>query len=142
MLQSLMPEVFDEGKIDWEKLKATLGEEVNFANERYVLNWAGKSDAFRIMQQSSSATLVPCREESVDFDQTENLFIEGENMEVLKVLQKSYFGKVKMIYIDPPYNTGNDSFINTVLNNCFLPDGYRVDGAFRWFYSNLSGRTP
>ena len=111
ILQSLMPEVFDEGKIDWEKLKATLGEDVNFANERYVLNWAGKSDAFRMMQQPSSATLVPCREESVDFDQTENIFIEGENMEVLKVLQKSYFGKVKMIYIDPPYNTGNDSFI-------------------------------
>ena len=111
ILQSLMPEVFDEGKIDWEKLKATLGEEVNFANERYVLNWAGKSDAFRVMQQPSSATLVPCREESVDFDHTENIFIEGENMEVLKILQKSYFGKVKMIYIDPPYNTGNDSFI-------------------------------
>ena len=111
ILQSLMPEAFDEGKIDWEKLKATLGEEVNFANERYVLNWAGKSDAFRVMQQPSSATLVPCREESVDFDRTENIFIEGENMEVLKVLQKSYFGKVKMIYIDPPYNTGNDSFI-------------------------------
>ncbi len=111
ILQSLMPEVFDEGKIDWEKLKATLGEKVNFANERYVLNWAGKSDAFRVMQQPSSATLVPCRKESVDFDHTENIFIEGENMEVLKVLQKSYFGKVKMIYIDPPYNTGNDSFI-------------------------------
>ena len=111
ILQSLMPEVFDEGKIDWEKLKATLGEEVNFANERYVLNWAGKSDAFRVMQQPSSATLVPCREESVDFDQTENIFIEGENMEVLKVLQKSYFGKVKMIYIDPPYNTGSDAFV-------------------------------
>lgn len=111
ILQSLMPEVFDEGKIDWEKLKATLGEKVNFANERYVLNWAGKSDAFRVMQQPLSATLVPCREESVDFDHTENIFIEGENMEVLKVLQKSYFGKVKMIYIDPPYNTGNDSFI-------------------------------
>ena len=111
ILQSLMPEVFDEGKIDWEKLKATLGEEVNFAKERYVLNWAGKSDAFRVMQQPSSATLVPCREESDDFDHTENIFIEGENMEVLKVLQKSYFGKVKMIYIDPPYNTGNDSFI-------------------------------
>ena len=70
VLQSLMPEVFDEGKIDWEKLKATLGGEVNFANERYVLNWAGKSDAYRIMQQPSPATLVPCREESVDFDQT------------------------------------------------------------------------
>ncbi len=110
-LQSLVPEAFDEGKIDWEKLKATLGEDVNFANERYVLNWAGKSDAFRVMQQPSSATLVPCREESVEFENTENIFIEGENMEVLKILQKSYFGKVKMIYIDPPYNTGNDSFI-------------------------------
>lgn len=111
ILKSLMPEVFDEGKIDFEKLKATLGEEVNFSNERYVLNWAGKSDAFRIMQRPSSATLVPSRDESVDFDNTQNIFIEGENMEVLKVLQKSYFGKVKMIYIDPPYNTGNDSFV-------------------------------
>lgn len=111
VLQSLMPEVFDEGRIDWEKLQAALGEDINFSNERYVLNWAGKSDAFRVMQQPSSATLVPCREESVDFDNTQNIFIEGENMEVLKVLQKSYFGKVKMIYIDPPYNTGNDSFI-------------------------------
>lgn len=110
-LRALMPEVFDEGKIDWEKLKAILGENIHFANERYVLNWAGKSDAFRIMQQQTSATLTPCREESVEFDTTQNLFIEGENMEVLKVLQKSYFGKVKMIYIDPPYNTGNDSFI-------------------------------
>ena len=110
-LRLLMPEVFDEGYIDWEKLKATLGENVNFANERYVLNWAGKSEAFRVMQQPSRATLVPCREESVDFDNTQNIFIEGENMEVLKVLQKSYSGKVKMIYIDPPYNTGSDSFI-------------------------------
>lgn len=110
-LRNLIPEAFAEGKIDWEKLKAALGEEVNFSNERYVLNWAGKSDAFRIMQQPSAATLVPCKEESVSFDNTENIFIEGENMEVLKVLQKSYFGKVKMIYIDPPYNTGNDSFI-------------------------------
>ena len=110
-LRLLMPEVFDEGHIDWEKLKAALGENVNFANERYVLNWAGKSEAFRVMQQPSTATLVPCREESVDFDNTQNVFIEGENMEVLKGLQKSYFRKVKMIYIDPPYNTGSDSFI-------------------------------
>ncbi len=111
ILQSVMPEIFDEGKIDWEKLRAALGEDVNIADERYRLNWAGKSDAFRVMQEPSAATLVPCREESVDFDNTQNIFIEGENMEVLKVLQKSYFGKVKMIYIDPPYNTGNDSFI-------------------------------
>lgn len=106
ILKSLMPEVFDEGKIDFEKLKATLGEDVNFSNERYVLNWAGKSEAFRIMQRPSSATLVPSRTESVDFDTTQNIFIEGENMEVLKVLQKSYFGKVKMIYIDPPIQYG------------------------------------
>lgn len=110
-LQELMPEVFSEGKVDFERLKATLGEDINFNNERYVLNWAGKSDAFRALQTPSAKTLVPAKDESVDFDSTENLFIEGENLKVLKVLQKSYFGKVKMIYIDPPYNTGNDSFI-------------------------------
>ncbi len=110
-LKEQLPEVFTEGKIDWEKLKVTLGENINFSNERYVLNWAGKSDAFRVMQEPSYQTLIPVEEDSVDFYGTENIFIEGENLEVLKVLQKSYFGKVKMIYIDPPYNTGNDSFI-------------------------------
>ena len=110
-LQEILPEVFTEGKVDWEKLKATLGEDINFSNERYVLNWAGKSEAFKVLQTPSSKTLVPVKDESVNFDETENIFIEGENLEVLKVLQKSYFGKVKMIYIDPPYNTGNDSFI-------------------------------
>ncbi len=110
-LQQLLPEVFAEGKVDWEKLKATLGEDTNFSNERYVLNWAGKSDAFKVLQTPSTKTLIPAPDESVDFDTTQNIFIEGENLDVLKVLQKSYFGKVKMIYIDPPYNTGNDSFI-------------------------------
>ncbi|NQV36732.1 MAG: site-specific DNA-methyltransferase [Candidatus Marinimicrobia bacterium] len=110
-LQEILPEAFSEGKVDFEKLKATLGEEINFSNERYVLNWAGKSEAFRVLQTPSSKTLIPAKDESINFDETENIFIEGENLEVLKVLQKSYFGKVKMIYIDPPYNTGNDSFI-------------------------------
>lgn len=110
-LKTILPEVFSEDKIDWEKLKATLGEHINFSNERYVLNWAGKSDAFKILQTPTTKTLVPAKDESVNFDETQNIFIEGENLEVLKVLQKSYFGKVKMIYIDPPYNTGNDSFI-------------------------------
>lgn len=110
-LQELMPEVFSEGKVDFERLKATLGEDINFSNERYVLNWAGKSDAFKALQTPSTKTLIPAKGESVNFDTTENIFIEGENLEVLKVLQKSYFGKVKMIYIDPPYNTGSDSFI-------------------------------
>ncbi len=110
-LKQVLPEAFTEGKIDWEKLKATLGENINFSNERYVLNWAGKSDAFKVLQTPTTKTLIPAKEESINFDHTENIFIEGENLEVLKVLQKSYFGKVKMIYIDPPYNTGNDSFI-------------------------------
>ena len=110
-LMEILPEAFAEGKVDWEKLKATLGEDINFANERYVLNWAGKSEAFKVLQAPTTKTLVPDKKESVNFDKTENIFIEGENLEVLKVLQKSYFGKVKMIYIDPPYNTGNDSFI-------------------------------
>jgi adenine-specific DNA-methyltransferase len=110
-LKELFPEAISEGKVDWEKLKATLGEDITFSNERYVLNWAGKSDAFKILQSPTTATLTPAKEESVNFDDTGHIFIEGENLEVLKVLQKSYYGKVKMIYIDPPYNTGNDHFI-------------------------------
>ncbi len=110
-LKELFPEAFTEDRVDWEKLKAALGEDINFSNERYVLNWAGKSDAFRALQVRTTATLIPDREESVNFDSTNHIFIEGENLEVLKVLQKSYYGKIKMIYIDPPYNTGNDNFI-------------------------------
>jgi len=107
-LKKILPEAFTEEKIDWEKLKAALGEDIEFKDERYHLNWAGKSEAFRALQTPTTATLIPDKEESVNFDNTKNLFIEGENLEVLKVLQKSYFGKIKMIYIDPPYNTGND----------------------------------
>src|SRR3989304_6254709 len=110
-LKELFPEVFTENQVDWEKLRAAFGEDINFANERYVLNWAGKGDAFKILQQPTTATLKPVPEESVNFDTTENLFIEGENLKVLKVLQKAYYGKVKCIIIDPPYNTGSDSFI-------------------------------
>lgn len=110
-LREIIPEAFTENKIDWEKLRAALDGDIEFKNERYVLNWAGKSDAFRALQAPSTDTLVPCKEESVNFDTTGNIFIEGENLEVLKVLQKAYFGKIKMIYIDPPYNTGNDNFI-------------------------------
>jgi adenine-specific DNA-methyltransferase len=110
-LKELFPELFAETQLDWEKLKAAFGDDINFVNERYVLNWAGKSDAFRVLQQSTTATLKPAPEESVNFEITENLFIEGENLEVLKALQKAYYGKVKCIEIDPPYNTGSDSFI-------------------------------
>ncbi len=111
-LKELMPEVFTESnKLDVDKLKKTLGEFVNDENERYVLNWAGKNESFKVLQTQTTATLAPDKEESINFDTTENIFIEGENLEVLKVLQKSYHNKIKMIYIDPPYNTGNDSFI-------------------------------
>ena len=110
-LKEILPEAFTENKVDWDKLKATLGEDIEFKNERYVLNWAGKSEAFRVLQSPTTATLTPDKDESVNFDTTDNIFIEGENLEVLKVLQKSYFGKIKMIYIDPPYNTGNEGWV-------------------------------
>lgn len=108
-LKQLFPEAFIEGdKIDWDRLRLSLGENIDAGKERYGMNWPGKADCFRTIQQPSIATLVPDRDESVNFDTTENLFIEGDNLEALKLLQKSYLGKIKMIYIDPPYNTGND----------------------------------
>jgi len=107
-LKQLFPEVFAEGKIDFDALKAELGEHVETDDERYQFTWAGKAQAKRIATTPSLGTLRPAPDESVNWDSTENLYIEGDNLEVLKLLQKSYFGKVKMIYIDPPYNTGKD----------------------------------
>ncbi len=108
-LLRLFPDICTEGgQIDFERLRLALGETVDVGKERYGMNWPGKADCFKAIQSSSLGTLRPCPEESVNFDTTENLIIEGDNLEVLKLLQKSYLGKVKMIYIDPPYNTGND----------------------------------
>ena len=119
-LEQLFPGIFTETKndkgeivktIDIERLKAELGEFSDIYDnrrERYGMDWPGKKDCLRLIQEPSRATLNPCREESVDFDTTQNLFIEGDNLEVLKLLQKSYYGEVKMIYIDPPYNTGKE----------------------------------
>lgn len=108
-LLRLFPEIRTEGgKLDFERLKLALGESVDVGKERYGMNWPGKADCLKTIQMPSLATLRPCPEESVNFDKTENLIIEGDNLEVLKLLQKSYLGKIKMIYIDPPYNTGND----------------------------------
>ena len=108
-LLRLFPEVRTEGgKLDFERLKLVLGEAVDIGKERYGMNWPGKAECFKTIQTPSMGTLRPCPEESVNFDTTENLIIEGDNLEALKLLQKSYLGKVKMIYIDPPYNTGND----------------------------------
>lgn len=108
-LLRLFPEAQTEGgKIDFDQLKRALGETVDTGKERYGMNWPGKADCFRLIQSPSTATLLPVREESVRFDETENMIIEGDNLEVLKLLQKGYQSKIKMIYIDPPYNTGND----------------------------------
>jgi adenine-specific DNA-methyltransferase len=105
----IFPEIrTEDGKIDFEQLKLALGEAVDVGKERYGMHWPGKADCFKTIQMPSLGTLRPCPEESVNCDTTENLIIEGDNLEVLKLLQKSYLGKVKMIYIDPPYNTGND----------------------------------
>src|SRR5271170_2684545 len=108
-LLRLFPEIRTEsGKVDFDRLKLALGEAVDVGKERYGMNWPGKADCFRTIQAPSLGTLRPCPEESINFDTSENLIIEGDNLEVLKLLQKSYLGKVKMIYIDPPYNTGSD----------------------------------
>lgn len=107
-LQSLFPEAFAEGKIHFDVLRQLLGEAVDEADEKYGLNWHGKRRARQIALTPTTGTLRPCSGESVDWDTTQNLMIEGDNLEVLKLLQKSYAGKVKLIYIDPPYNTGKD----------------------------------
>ena len=107
-LKKMFPEFFTEGKIDVPKLRELLGEAVEEETERYRFTWAGKRDAIQLLQTPTRATLVPCLEEAVDFDTTGNIFIEGDNLEVLKLLYKPYFGEVKAIYIDPPYNRGGD----------------------------------
>lgn len=107
-LKELFPEILTENKIDFDTLKALLGEEIEVEDERYSFNWHGKAHARRLAQSPSAGTLRPCKEDSVDWDATQNLFIEGDNLEVLKLLQKSYHKQVKLIYIDPPYNTGSD----------------------------------
>ncbi|WP_457608040.1 site-specific DNA-methyltransferase [Nitratifractor sp.] len=107
-LRELFPDIFTEGKIDLEALQATLGEYIDKEDERYSFTWKGKARARRIAQTPSTGTLRPAPEESKEWENTQNLYIEGDNLEVLKLLQKSYHKKVKMIYIDPPYNTGKD----------------------------------
>jgi len=115
-LKQIFPEAFTEGKVDFEVLKQLLGSAIDEREEKYGLNWHGKRRARQLALTPSTGTLRPCPEDSVAWDTTQNLMIEGDNLEVLKLLQKSYAGKVKLIYIDPPYNTGKD-FV--------YPDDYR-----------------
>jgi adenine-specific DNA-methyltransferase len=110
-IRQILPHVFTEGKIDVEKLRAALGDSADERPERYSFTWAGKRAAIQELQKPTWGTLVPAKNESINFDTTQNIFIEGENLEVLKLLYKAYFGRVKMIYIDPPYNTGGKDLI-------------------------------
>jgi len=152
-LKQLFPTVFTETRnekgeltesIDFEKLKAELGtfsDTFESRRERYGMEWPGKKEALHLIQTLSSATLKPCRSESVNFDTTENLFIEGDNLEVLKLLQTSYYGKVKMIYIDPPYNTGKefiypDNFSESL--ETYLEYAGLIDGDGKKFSTNTA----
>ncbi len=128
-LKSLFPEAFAEGKIDFDVFKQLLGGAVDEREEKYGLNWHGKRRARRLALTPSTGTLRPCPEDSVDWSTTQNLMIEGDNLEVLKLLQKSYAGKVKFIYIDPPFNTGNEFvYPNDFQDNQELPRTDRTGG--------------
>ena len=107
-LKELFPSIVKEDKIDFDELELLLGENINRSNEQYSFTWNGKTEATKLAQKRSTGTLRPCKEESKDWDTTQNLYIEGDNLEVLRLLQASYNGRIKMIYIDPPYNTGHD----------------------------------
>lgn len=107
-LKTVFPECFAEGKLDIDKLLSLCGEYIDNDFEKYKFEWKGKAECLKLAQKRSTGTLRPCPEESVSFDTTQNHYIEGDNLEVLKLLQSAYYRKVKMIYIDPPYNTGND----------------------------------
>ncbi|MGJ0363228.1 site-specific DNA-methyltransferase [Aliarcobacter cryaerophilus] len=144
-LKEIFPEVFSEGKIDFSKLEEELGFFKEKSDERYNFTWNGKSEAKKIALTPSTGTLRPCKDESKDWDTTQNLYIEGDNLEVLKLLQKSYHKKVKMIYIDPPYNTGKDfvykdNFRDNIKNYLEITGQVDSDGNKLSTNSETSGR--
>jgi adenine-specific DNA-methyltransferase len=145
VLKKAFPEAFTEDGIDFEVLRQLLGDNVAEGEEKYGLNWFGKKKARQIALSPSMGTLIPCPEESVDWDTTQNLFIEGDNLEVLKLLQRSYSGKIKMIYIDPPYNTGNDfvyedNYKDSIKNYKTITGQLDGEGLSRSSNSESSGR--
>ena len=144
-MKQLFPEIVTDGKIDFEKLRLILGDEVETSDERYNFTWHGKNQAIRLSQTPSMGTLRPCKEDSVNWDTTKNLYIEGDNLEVLKLLQRSYFGRIKMIYIDPPYNTGrdfiyNDNFVDNIKNYKEIVGEIDSDGNSMSTLSSSDGR--
>ncbi|MGL5550320.1 MAG: site-specific DNA-methyltransferase [Culicoidibacterales bacterium] len=144
-LKELFPEVLSEKKIDFDKLRLILGDEIETAPERYNFSWNGKKQAIQLAQQSTVATLKPNKTKSKDWEETQNLYIEGDNLEVLKILQKSYANKVKFIYLDPPYNTGKDfvyrdNFHSSLQNYLEQTGQLDVDGNKLSVNTETSGR--
>lgn len=144
-LRQLFPDVFSEGKIDFKALKAVLGAEIDDSEERYNFTWNGKTKSRQLAQMPSTGTLRPCISESVNWEQAGNLYIEGDNLEVLKTLQKSYHKRVDMIFIDPPYNTGrdfvySDNYKDNIKNYLFLSDLVDGKGNLKSTNSDSSGR--
>ena len=139
-LQALFPEAFTEGKVDFAVLRQLLGDAVDDGQEKYGLNWHGKRRARQLALTPSTGTLRPCPEDSVDWETTQNLMIEGDNLEVLKLLRKSYAGKVKLIYIDPPYNTGRD-FVYPDNYGDSLENYLRITGQIDDHFQKLSSNT-
>ena len=144
-LKKLFPSVFSEGKVQFNKLEELLGNYLVEDEDHYNFTWHGKRKAGRLAQTPSTGTLRPAKDESVNWDNTENLFIEGDNLEVLKLLQKSYHHQVKMIYIDPPYNTGNDfvyedDFKDGVKNYLEMTGQVDSDGKKMGTNSSTAGR--
>ena len=144
-LKKLFPEFFTEAKLDVPKIREFLGEDVEDRAERYHFTWTGKRDAIRSLQTAPLSTLSPSHEESVNYDETQNIFIEGDNLEVLKLLYKSYFGSVKMIYIDPPYNTGKefvypDNYKSPIATYLRLTGQQDENGNFLTSNTETSGR--
>ena len=144
-LKALFPSIVTDGKVDWDVLRQLLGDEVEDGAERYGLNWKGKARARAFALAPSLGTLRPAKKDSKDWDTTKNIMIEGDNLEVLKLLRKSYAGKVKLIYIDPPYNTGKDfvypdNYTESLANYEALTGQRGVDGARLTSNKETSGR--
>ena len=138
-LKELFPNIVTDGKIDFDVLKTMLGEDIETSNEKYQFNWNGKKESIKTAYAQSTTTLRPCKEKSKEWDSTENLYIEGDNLEVLKQLQKTYFGKIKFIYIDPPYNTGNDFIYHDNFQQSL--DNYKIQTNTEYHSNpNTSGR--
>lgn len=133
--------VSEDGRINFENLRILLDDEIDESREKYGLIWNGKAKAIKTAQQTSNKTLRPCKEISKDWDNTENIYIEGDNLEVLKQLQKTYFGAVDMIYIDPPYNTGNNLIYKndfSISSDQYLVESGQADDLGNRYVSNPS----